>query len=397
MPMTNTQRGWGMVGVAFLVVNCGTVTATAIAGAVLPTLERDLDVNRATASTAISAMMLSYGLASPFVGSLLQRISIRTSMTIGAILNIIGYALITVATQFWEVLLSYLLVVGPGVALLTAVPASTLVSRWFSRNRGKALGMANMPLFFLIAPPTAALLIAHGGRQLLFGVMAVLFVALLPIIRCVIDNPPSANSATNQSEATPPATWTNVALLKDARFWILSASMGVMSGVGTVLVTHIMPIGIGKGLTLTTASILLSGIGAASIGGAIVFGWLIDRLGALRALLINLAVQAVFWLVLIKAAGFFDHLLIAAVLGVCAGATVALHGAAANELFGTPSVGRVLGMGYVIKLPFWFTAAPIVGYLFDRAGDYHIALLTLSAVCAVTVAALTTIAFRGQR
>ena len=77
---------------------------------------------------------------------------------------------------------------------------------------------------------------------------------------------------------------------------------------------------------------------------------------------------------------------LAAALGGCAGAIIAIHGAALNELFGRESFSQAMGLSYLLKLPFIVIPAPLAGWLFDLTGSYFMPLSL--HVAAFVVAAL---------
>jgi len=192
------------------------------------------------------------------------------------------------------VLAVYAFALGPGAVLMGIIPSAALVSRWFSTGRGKALGVANMPLFILVIPPVAASIVLEHGHTALFAFSAVLAGLLVPALFFVVDYPKDRNLAPygeRKSQIEPesvPTAGESLAdgaavdtgsLFRDARFWLLSISVGVLLGGGTFYTTHIIGIAAEKGIPLQTAAALLSLYGVGTILGAVAFGWLADRIG----------------------------------------------------------------------------------------------------------------------
>src|SRR5260370_6520101 len=322
--------GWRMVAIAFLAQSSAVVISTGAYGAVMPTLQQELGTSRAMASLALGVMLSSLGLMSPFVGTLLQRFSLRNAMTLGAVLNIAGYLMIAYATEIWQVLAVYGLVIGPRACLVGPLTASTLVSRWFDRDRGKALGIANAPIFQLITQPIAAILLINGGRELPFLVLAGIFVLLIPVLRMIIDHPEQIGQTARpklpaEGAGTPPPSsdrplLTTRNLLHDPRFWTLSIGMGVLTGAGAAFVTHAASVAIEKGIDLASAATLVSFFGIGTIVGAIAFGVLADKIGPLASLAVNTALQAVVWSALIMATSLPVLWVLSALVGFCMGA-----------------------------------------------------------------------------
>lgn len=389
MKQANGFAGWRMVAIAFLAQNTALMMATSAFGTVMVTMQEELGTTRALASAPLAVLLLSLGLLSPLIGNMLNRAPLRLVMAAGAILNLIGYLLVAYATTITQVLLIYGLLIGPGATLLGPLVASTLVTRWFDRDRGKALGIVNMPVFMLIAPPAAAFLVLTGGRQLLFLGLAGMFLLLLPLVLMVVDRPEQigqhirgkADDARAAATALPAPS--NRALLANPKFWLLSIGGGVISGTGSAFVVHVVPIAVFKGIDLATASMLTSVFGSGSMIGAIAFGWLIDKIGPMPALVFNATMLAILWIAVAPTTDLSILLVLAGLIGICMGATIALHSAALTEMFGAASFSRAMGFSSLLKTPLLFAVAPVTGYLFDRSGGYHSPILVIGGMLAV--------------
>jgi predicted MFS family arabinose efflux permease len=171
-------------------------------------------------------------------------------------------------------------------------------------------------------------------------------------------------------------------LLSSPPFWLLSLAIGVMAGSGTAFVVHIVPFGMERDMTLQSASGLLSTYAGAGIIGTLLFGTIADRIGPPSALVLTTFCQALLWWGLLHVTGAPLYLL-AGLLGICVVPLTTLHGAALSELVGPANISRAMGVSYAIKLPFIFTFAPFVSFLFDRAGGYRVPFLVTSATLVV--------------
>lgn len=396
--------GWRMVAIAFLSYNCALGLTSGSFGVVLPVLERELNTSRAMASMGIGAMLLVVGLLAPVVGNLLRRIKVRTMMIAGTLINALGFLILAYAQDIWIVLATFGLLVGTGACLMGVIPAPVLISRWFIAGKGKALGMAMMPLFILIAPPIAAVLIGIGGRELLFLSLSGLFVALVPILMLVVEKPedvgqkaPGAEPVT-AGEAQPSAPLMSAGMIfSDARFWVLSMIIGILTAGGIAFVTHGAAMAMSKGMDLATASMLLSAYGGGTLVGAFAYGWLIDRIGAFTTLIINAAFVALVWVAFLGTDALSLMTLLSFIIGTCSGATVALHSSAMTEIVGTDNFSAAMGYSYLTKVPFLFGGGPIGGYLYDRSGDYVSTLILFAAAGGVAVLLALVLAQQQRR
>jgi MFS family permease len=281
-----------------------------------------------------------------------------------------------------------------------------LVTRWFEGDRGKALGITNMPFFLLLVPPAAALLVEHGGRKLLFLALAAAFLVIMPILRQIVEAPDRigqvprgrvSSSALKAVLGNRAGLMSSRAIFRNSKFWLLSIGMGILTGSGIAFVTHFIAIVSGKGIASAAAALPLSSYGAGTLVGALFFGWLIDRVGPLASLAINTAVQAGLWFLLISVSDFSMLVVIAGLIGAGLGAAVALHGAALNEILGSINFSRGMGFSYLIKVPFLFGAAPLAGYFYDRSNNYNFALLFYGACLALSSVIFAVLAFSRKR
>ena len=116
------------------------------------------------------------------------------------------------------------------------VPAPTLVSRWFERDRGKALGLALMQVLGLVAAPLAGQLVMMGGGHLLFLCLAGFFGALIPVMSQVIDTPETAGQSPRRwvADPLPPPVGapplSSLEIFTNRRFWLLSLAVGICTG-----------------------------------------------------------------------------------------------------------------------------------------------------------------------
>lgn len=391
----SSRIAWRMVLIGFLAINISMGMTWGTFGPILPMFEREFEASRTVVSSAFGLIYLTLGLASPLTGYLVQRFSLRKVMIAGAVMNVAGNAALAFVDHFSLVMWVYAILIGPGICLVSAIPVTTLITRWFANNRGKGLGVANMLILLLISPPIATELILMGGRQALFLSLAACFMLLLPCLGFIIDRPPDCKTV--QEAALPAKALMLREFLADKRFWLISLGVGFMSGAASIFAVHAVSIAISKGVDISAASILVSAFATGSLLGGPVFGWLADRIGPLAALAVNGAVLAGTWLLVFYEGNGAVLIGLSFVIGTCLGALVALHGLALGHVFGTENVGRALGYSYFLKIPFLFGSAPLVGLMYDSTKSYGLGLLMVSAALTLSTLIFTGIALGSRR
>jgi len=146
-------------------------------GVFLKSLSQEFSWSRTQISLAFSLGTLGLALAAPFLGWLVDRFGARRVILLAVLFfgqSVLSLSFLSI--HLWHFYTIYLLmgVVGSGT---TPVPYAKVISRWFDRRRGLALGLsvAALALGASITPPLAqALIAAVGWRQayVLLGLMA---------------------------------------------------------------------------------------------------------------------------------------------------------------------------------------------------------------------------------
>ncbi|MDY0006017.1 MAG: MFS transporter [Spongiibacteraceae bacterium] len=383
---------WRMLGLAFLSQNLALGITFGSYGLLMGDLAEDFAASRSTVSFGLGLITLSMGLVSPLLGRVLDSWSIRNTMIIGALLSALGFQLTAHAGSLGLFLFYFGVVVGVGVTALGILPASKLAANWFPGSTGKALGFVTLPALIALGPPLFGSILADVGWRQLFIIFSYVYLALIPLLFLIKDKPAAAPAAPTSAGLSPALSATSS--LRDPRLWALVLIGGVMFPSGVVIVTHIVQHALGQGMELGRASWLLSINGMASVAGGMLFGWLCDRLTPVKALTINLALQATAWTLLLFLTNTAGLTLGVIVIGLCNGGTFAALSALAGRLFGIDRLASSVGQMQLLIIPFTFGAAPLAGYLFDISGSYRPAFALHAGVCLLAALIL---ALRGGR
>lgn len=369
--------GWRMVVITFVILNIALGVNFTAYGALVEAIQRTFETSRTLASSGPSVLNVAMGLLAPVVGGMMRRVSVRKMMLIGAVMNAAGYVIISQVSDVWYMLACYALLIGPGFCLLGPIPCITVVSNWFVEGRGKAVGIINMPFGNTIMPIAAALMLQANGLRPTFIGMAILIALLIPMILLLVDRPDrigqrarGENAASADGEA-PVAALTSTQVLQMPSFWVITLGVGLLSAAGMVMVTHLISLATGRGIELSSASLLLAAFGVAGVAGAPIFGWLSDRVGGGKAFAILCLVQVLPWAGLLVVGNNFQLLMVCAFLiGLCSNAILTLFGTTTSEWLGAANVSVGMGLCYLLQIPFLFGAAPLAGAMFESTGSY---------------------------
>jgi sugar phosphate permease len=277
------------------------------------------------------------------------------------------------------------------------LPCQVLVSRWFDKTRGKAMGVAYLGIGIggAIVPLLAAWLTARLGWRGSLQMVGVLIVAIaFPMAYFVDDKRRARLSASPRGEAPAVAADSSIgAILTSPAFYLLAlGSMCSIAAVGGTNQHLKLFLSLDREFTQGDAARIISLVLAVSIAGRLLMGWLADRLPRkIVMLVIYVLVAAAIPLLLVRTAGLWNVYLFALVFGIGLGGEYLIIPLMAGELFGIGVLGRVMGIILTADGVAEATAPMLVGYLHDRTGSYDLGFALLIAAALVGAGAIASL------
>ncbi len=324
-------------------------------------------------ANAANITFLMSGVFSLLGGWLITRFRLKPLMLVGCGLLGAGLILHSQAVTAEMVYLARFLM-GASLGFVGVAPCVVLVSSWFDKSRGTALGitLTGTSLGGAIIPLIAAPMIArYGWRTSMLVVSSLVWFVLLPLVLFFVEERPTDIHIDATSNSVEDGmTW--AAALKTPVFWALAACSALVFypifATSQQFVLYLQTPRIG--VSAETAAFAQSALFAISLGGKFVAGFLSDRLGAIRvmvfcALLMFLASLVLFGLTASTALLF----LLPFALGY--GGTFVLIQRSTADLFGRRENGKILGTITLIEVIGAAIGGRVTGYLADQAGgDY---------------------------
>jgi len=264
-----------------LIVGGGAINVFAF-GVFLKPITAELGVGRAMFSSALTMHAALAALSCPAIGWLVDRWGARRVMIPGLLIYALAtacYALIQASPFAITFLIFAVTGIVGGVG--TPIPYATVITQWFDRQRGLALGVgiAGVGLGVALVPQLAAALIAaFGWRTAYVGLgIAILVVAFVPVAIFLREPPEAVHAPDGAAAAMLPGVDAAQAF-RSGLFWGLAIAffLDVIAINGTL--THIVALLTDRGIALQTATATLSGVGIALILGRILSGWCLDRM-----------------------------------------------------------------------------------------------------------------------
>lgn len=345
----------------------------------LASVETRMGVSRAESSLVGGLVIFGSAIISAFVGPAIARYSLRPLMFLGAALMVAGFLILAFTTSYPLYLACYLLLFGPSMALTGAVGPATLVTRWFTSNRGLALGLVHLSLVVAVMPLLCTWILAEYGAQTTYLILAVLTGAVLfPATLAIRDYPPGAAPQAEPAEAgeqpAAPDSLTVAQILKTPAFWAIAIAAGLFVTSMMVLTFNMIQIAASLGITSYDAALLQSIMAFSGMAGSILFGWVADRIGGGRGLALMALNGALLLLLLQVDMPYAARAVVIGLLGLHGAGMVPNVSRALAHSLGAASFSRAYGLQAALSVPFIFVGIWAMGASFDQTQSYSTAL-----------------------
>jgi len=358
-------------------------------GVLLRPMQERMQVSTELASAGVPLVILGSAILASVAGVLAARFSLRTLMASSALASALAWLLLAFTTSFAAYIVAYGLLLGPAMSLAGAVLPPTLVTRWFNRNRGLAIGIVHLPVIVSILPVFGNWVIEHYGVETLFlGLAALSVFVLFPAALLVIDHPPgeTASAATQILEKKNPAGGLTIPqLLKNPFFWSLALAVSAMNTSVTLLGVHLVSMAEAWGFSRDNGALLASTMSLCGMAGSILFGIIADRLGGARTVALVVFDGMVLWLLLQFGLPFPALLVVIGIMGMHGSAGIPSASRAYADALGTASFSRAYGLSATVTLPLTVICIIGTGTVFRLTHDYTITLAVMAAYCGIGV------------
>ena len=390
---SNSSYGWvvALASFSILAVSTGTILTF---GVFLKPLLNEFGWTRGQTSLAYSLNWIVFGLFSPFVGALSDRINTRSVVLAGGIVYGAGMLLASQTRSLWQLYVFLGFMTGMGMSAFLA-PLTAMIMKWAGHRKGLAVGFisSGSGVGSFVIPPLARHLISTSGWQGAFeGLGVVALVVILPAALLLRDMPGEKNrgDAASHSAGIQPKRGGRWKLFHDGPFWHLFSINFLCCASHSIPLLHVVSYATDLGVPNMAAASILSIAGATSVLGRLGMGVVADRMGVRRMLVAALAVQGgmIFWLM--GAGAVWTFYVFAVFFGIAYGGVMPLYAVLAREYYGEGVMGTIYG-GILLGATLGMALGGFLGgVIFDAAGNYSLAfvLSLVIGAMAVSMAAL---------
>jgi MFS family permease len=337
----------------------------------------------------------------PFIGRVLDKGAIRSILMTGA--SVYGLSLISLYFSFSYIsfMLIFTLPMALGVTMMGNISVSKLISLWFRKYTGRALGIASVGVSFagFVFPNLTSFLLGDLGltwreAYLLFGTLIILI--NVPVVYLFVVNKPSdinqipdGEEVTDNSEDTSGIDWTIPDLLKDRNFWILSLVFAIQFCSMMGILSHLTFFSEGAGWSPSWGAFIFSMYAWPAMFSKVFFGWLVEnKIDARVAVSAAILIQAIATLLIIFVESPEQMVVLVMIFGFGGGSALPLSNILFNQAYTNKSFGKARGAAQPFISIFQISGTLVAARMFDVFGNYELAFLTLGFILIVPLIAI---------
>jgi MFS transporter, OFA family, oxalate/formate antiporter len=408
LPRSRYYYGWNIVAVCILsqiAANGLTYNAFSL---FVHDWSTDLQAPISKLQLPLAGMALVCALISPTIGVLADKFPARRLFACGLVGMGVFYIAVSFTTAAWQLIALYGLLVPVALTLCTAITANALISRWFVRRLGLALGLSSFGIGMagVLLPPLIAALLPEFGWRAIWRVGGLLVVlVVMPLVTLVLrdratereglhyltDDGSARRHHGHGGGGESQIRWREVVTRRN--FWLLVfIYLPLMAASGGVA-QNLAPYASSHGLSQLAAGQLLSVLSFSHLAATLVAGVVSDRFGNRIPLICLAVLVALGEAVLAFATGMPGIALGCALVGLGTGVFTLLAAAMAAE-FGASGVGRAFGMA-MFFIPLASLTPFVVAKVKENTGSYTGALLGI--MVAVVLSGILSLFVRERR
>jgi MFS family permease len=336
----------------------------------LKPLEADFGWSRGETSLAYSVGALLTGVGGILMGRLVDRISPRPLVLLGAVMVGASQLLLSRIGELWQLYLVYGLAAGMLGNGAIFAPVMANVGFWFERHKGLAIGLTMMgqSLGSAGVPYLARGLLERMDWREAYVVLGLLAWAVLIPAALLIRQAPglAAAKAASRANAAAPGP-VSPALLTAS----LCAAIVFCCTCMSIPIVHVYPLAVERGFPTATAASLLALFMAASAFGRVGTGKVADHIGGLRTLWLASALQTAAIYGFVALTGLPALYAVAALFGLGYGGVLPSYAIVVREQIPAHRVGRSLGLVFFFGEIGMATGGWLGGALYDWSGAYR--------------------------
>ncbi|HEY8251433.1 MAG TPA: MFS transporter [Burkholderiales bacterium] len=347
-----------------------------IAVALAP-VQAEFGVTRGDASLPYTLTMLGFGIGGILMGRIADRFGVVVPVVIGALGLGSGFVLAGTAGSLLQFSLAHGLMIGFLGCSTTFAPLVADTSLWFNRRRGIAVAICASGNYLAGAvwPPILQYSFDTVGWRSTYVGLGIFCAAAMLLLALAMRRRPPALDISSQAIQARSFGERPLGLSPNALMVLL-----VIAGVGCCvamsmpqvhIVAYCGDLGYGAAQGAQMLSIML----AFGIVSRLVSGWICDRIGGLRTLLLGSMLQGIALVMFLPFDGLVSLYVVSAMFGLFQGGIVPSYAIIVREYFPPREAGVRTGIVLMATLFGMAFGGWVSGAIFDMTGSYRAAFI----------------------
>jgi MFS family permease len=389
----DSGRAWVRLCLALVIASIGAVGMWTVV-VVLPTVQAEFAATRGAVSLAFTMTMMGFGLGGVVMGRITDRFGIVAAMGLSIAFLGGSYVLAGLSVTLWQFIAVYFLI-GLGTSA-TFAPLMAEASHWFERYRGLAVTIVASGNYVAgtVWPPLVNWGVQSAGWRTTHIAIGIFCAVTMTLLLLVLRSQIGDEKVRDHANAPPPRI--DLQLTTNALTVLLciaSISCCVAMAMPQVhIVAYCGDLGYGVARGAEMLSVMM-GFGIVSRIGS---GFLADRIGGIRTLLVGSVAQAFALLFYL----FFDSLtslyLISAMFGLFQGGIVPSYAIIVREAMPASEAATRVGLVIFASVFGMSFGGWVSGVIFDATGSYAAAFANGLAWNALNIAIMVGLLIRAR-
>lgn len=328
--------------------------------------------DRETLSAVYSISFIVRGIASVGAGWLADKYRPSIVMAVCGIFLAIGMILSGRVHSLWQFYITYGFLGAIGFSGTFGI-GTAMVSRWFTRNRGMALGIVStgsgLGMVFIV--PAVERLIDATDWSKAFFICGVVSGAIMIIAALFLRMPPEGkqestvgNTIGQSDEVTLKQAFT------DSRMLLFMGAVLLFFLSIQIVMVHLVNYATDEGVSATVAATFMGVIGAVSIGGRLLTGAATDKTGIYNTLIATRAFLLVSFIILIFTKPIWSFIVFAVIFGFPYGGEIPQIPLFVGKYWGTKSMAMLVGLNTFVITIGGALGSWGAGFIYDITQSY---------------------------
>ncbi len=382
---------WLML-IACCFIQIGSIgTISNAAGILIPAVLGDLGFSQGSFTLYMTLQGLCAVVGMPIAGKLLNKVNIRLLVSVGMIFTAGPFMLMSRFTEVWQWYIAGS-VLGFASSFVFTLPTVLVISNWFKKKTGQAMGiaMACAGIGGAIMNPLGNFFIQQFGWRMTYFLMgAIALVLVLPFTLLLVRAKPAdmgtlayGEEAGESQESAAQQVLTGVpakVALRSLSFVCIFLVAGCIAFCTAFI--QLVPTFAGTVGLSAIAAFMASAVMIGNIAGKLVLGWLNDKLGPKRAALLGIAaVCASFLLLFLTALGPAAALVGAFLLGISMSLIAVSMPLIVRSAYGSRDYSQIFSIVTMAPSLVGSLGMAAIGFMYDAFGSYN-PVLVVGIVC----------------